>query len=83
MLFRSGVIATVLCVLVPLQMAGQNWDDHDRSGRYMCRDFGANYLESCEPNAVIFTNGWLPGRAWRVVPRFRRRSFRRGTLPER
>ena len=53
----AGAIATVLCVLVPLQMAGQNWDDHDRSGRYMCRDFGANYLESCEPNAVIFTNG--------------------------
>ena len=38
-------------------MAGQNWDDHDRSNRYVCRDFGANYLESCEPNAVIFTNG--------------------------
>ena len=33
----AGAIATVLCVLVPLQMAGQNWDDHDRSGRYMCR----------------------------------------------
>ena len=53
----AGAIATVLCVLVPLQMAGQNWDDHDRSGRYMCRDFGSNYLESCEPNAIIFTNG--------------------------
>ena len=38
-------------------MAGQNWDDHDRSGRYVCRDFGANYLESCEPNAILFTNG--------------------------
>ena len=38
-------------------MAGQNWDDHDRSGRYVCRDFGSNYLESCEPNAIIFTNG--------------------------
>lgn len=34
-----------------------NWDDHDRSGRYVCRDFGSNYLESCEPNAIIFTNG--------------------------
>lgn len=53
----AGSIATVLCLLVPIQMAGQNWDDHDRSGRYVCRDFGANYLESCEPNAVIFTNG--------------------------
>ncbi len=53
----AGTIATVLCLFVPIQMAGQNWDDHDRSGRYVCRDFGANYLESCEPNAVIFTNG--------------------------
>ncbi|WP_289304088.1 glycosyltransferase family 117 protein, partial [Parabacteroides goldsteinii] len=53
----AGSVATVLCLFVPIQMAGQNWDDHDRSGRYVCRDFGANYLESCEPNAVIFTNG--------------------------
>lgn len=53
----AGSVATVACLLVPIQMAGQNWDDHDRSGRYVCRDFGANYLESCEPNAVIFTNG--------------------------
>jgi len=53
----AGTVATLACVLVPIQMAGQNWDDHDRSGRYMCRDFGSNYLESCEPNAVIFTNG--------------------------
>ncbi|MCL3851550.1 MULTISPECIES: DUF2723 domain-containing protein [Parabacteroides] len=53
----AGSVATVLCLFVPIQMASQNWDDHDRSGRYVCRDFGANYLESCEPNAVIFTNG--------------------------
>ena len=53
----AGSVATLLCLLVPIQMAGQNWDDHDRSGRYVCRDFGANYLESCEPNAVLFTNG--------------------------
>lgn len=53
----AGSAATVLCLFVPIQMAGQNWDDHDRSGRYVCRDFGANYLESCEPNAIIFTNG--------------------------
>lgn len=49
--------ATVASLFVPIQMAAQNWDDHDRSDRYVCRDFGANYLESCEPNAVIFTNG--------------------------
>jgi len=53
----AGAIATVLCLFVPYRMASQNWDDHDRSGRYVARDFGANYLESCEPNAVIFTNG--------------------------
>lgn len=53
----AGSVSTVACLFVPIQMAGQNWDDHDRSGRYVCRDFGANYLESCEPNAVIFTNG--------------------------
>ena len=53
----AGSVATVLCLFIPIQMAGQNWDDHDRSGRYVCRDFGSNYLESCEPNAIIFTNG--------------------------
>ena len=53
----AASVASVAALFVPLQMAAQNWDDHDRSGRYVCRDFGANYLESCEPNAVIFTNG--------------------------
>jgi hypothetical protein len=38
-------------------MVSQTWDDHDRSGRTVARDFGANYLESCDPNAIIFTNG--------------------------
>jgi hypothetical protein len=38
-------------------MASQTWDDHDRSGRYVARDFGRNYLESCDPNAIIFTHG--------------------------
>jgi hypothetical protein len=38
-------------------MASQNWDDHDRSNRYTARDFGSNYLQSCAPNAIIFTNG--------------------------
>jgi tetratricopeptide (TPR) repeat protein len=53
----AGSVASVACLLIPLQMAGQNWDDHDRSDRYVVRDFGQNYLESCEPNAIIFTNG--------------------------
>ena len=38
-------------------MASQNWDDHDRSLRYSCRDFGANYLKSCEKDGIIFSNG--------------------------
>ena len=48
-----------ICVAVPLQMAAQNWDDHDRSGRYCCRDFGMNYLSclSDKGNPIIFTNG--------------------------
>lgn len=48
---------TLICLLVPAQMASQNWDDHDRSDRYACRDFGANYLKSCEDNAILFSNG--------------------------
>ncbi|MDA3846816.1 MAG: hypothetical protein PF505_09810, partial [Vallitaleaceae bacterium] len=53
----SSTIATIICLAIPIQMASQNWDDHDRSDRYTCRDFGRNYLESCAPNAIIFTNG--------------------------
>lgn len=53
----ASIAATVLCLFVPIQMASQNWDDHDRSDRYLARDFGFNYLATCEPNAVIFTNG--------------------------
>ena len=55
----TGAIATLVCVFVPLQMASQTWDDHDRSDRYMARDFGANYLNSLpeEGNPIIFTNG--------------------------
>ena len=46
-------------LLVPIQMASQTWDDHDRSGRYTCRDFGQNYLMTLqdEGNPIIFTNG--------------------------
>ncbi|MCQ2311416.1 MAG: DUF2723 domain-containing protein [Paludibacteraceae bacterium] len=52
-----AAVVTLVCLLVPAQMASQNWDDHDRSDRYSCRDFGANYLRSCEKDAIIFTNG--------------------------
>lgn len=50
---------SLLCLLVPVQMVSQTWDDHDRSGRYACRDFGQNYLNSMpeEGNPVIFTCG--------------------------
>ena len=53
------IIACIACLLVPLQMASQTWDDHDRSGRYTCRDFGQNYLMSMqdEGNPIIFTSG--------------------------
>lgn len=52
-----AVVACVLGLAVPLQMVSQTWDDHDRSGRYVARDFAINYLESLEPNAIIFCNG--------------------------
>jgi len=53
----AATLATLVCLIIPAQMASQNWNDHDRSGRYTCRDFGYNYLISCAPNAIIFTNG--------------------------
>ena len=53
----SSIIASVLCLGVPALMAAENWDDHDRSGRFSARDFGANYLNSTQPNAIIFSNG--------------------------
>ena len=55
----GAVIATLLCLFVPVQMVSQTWDDHDRSGRYACRDFGQNYLTTLpeKGNPVIFTNG--------------------------
>ena len=52
-----AVLIGLVCLLVPAQMGAQNWDDHDRSNRYVCRDFGANYLKSCEKEAIIFCNG--------------------------
>ncbi|GBU07049.1 membrane protein [Bacteroidales bacterium] len=53
----AAIAASALCLIIPIQMCGQNWDDHDRSDRFVARDFGFNYLTTCEPNAVIFTNG--------------------------
>ena len=54
-----AAVIGVLCLLVPVQMVSQTWNDHDRSGRYTCRDFGRNYLMSLQDkgNPIIFTNG--------------------------
>ena len=55
----AAIIASVACLFVPLQMVSQTWDDHDRSGRYTCSDFGKNYLNTLpeEGNPIIYTNG--------------------------
>ena len=54
-----GSLVSLLCLLIPLQMVSQTWDDHDRSGRYTCRDFGQNYLMTLPDKGfpIIFTNG--------------------------
>jgi hypothetical protein len=54
----SNIAAGVICLAaVPLLMASQEWDDHDRSKKQMARDLAKNYLESCAPNAILFTFG--------------------------
>lgn len=54
-----AAVVSLLCLLVPIQMVSQTWDDHDRSGRYTCRDFGQNYLNTLQDEGypIIFTNG--------------------------
>lgn len=53
----SAIIVSVACLFVPIQMASQTWDDHDRSGRYTMRDFGQNYLVGLPQDAIVFTMG--------------------------
>jgi hypothetical protein len=54
----AAPLAGGLCILaVPAIMGAENWDDHDRSGRYLGRDVAFNYLNSCAPGAILFTNG--------------------------
>jgi hypothetical protein len=62
--FRKGIpagiaasITSAACLCVPVQMGVVNWDDHDRSNRYIARDFAYNYFMSCDKNAIIFTVG--------------------------
>jgi hypothetical protein len=60
--YMKGVLSAIATFIVlflaaPVLMGYQNWDDHDRSGRYTARDIGANYLKSCAPNSILFTYG--------------------------
>ena len=55
---KSAVaIAITLGLIIPVLMGAQGWDDHNRSKRTMSRDFAVNYLNTCAPNAILFTNG--------------------------
>jgi hypothetical protein len=54
----AAAVATLVCILaVPALMASQEWDDHDRSNKVIARDLAKDYLESCAPNAILFTFG--------------------------
>lgn len=53
----AAALVSIVALGVPALMASENWDDHDRSNRFVARDFGQNYLLSIKPNAIIFTNG--------------------------
>jgi len=54
----AATAAGLICfVAVPVVLGTQNWDDHDRSGRYLARDVAFDYLNSCAPDAILFTNG--------------------------
>ncbi|HEY0653534.1 MAG TPA: DUF2723 domain-containing protein [Chryseosolibacter sp.] len=53
----AGIVATVVCLSAPALMAKDGWDDHDRSKRYFSVDAAINYLQSCAPNAILFTGG--------------------------
>ena len=52
-----AVLATAIGLIAPIIMVAEGWDDHNRGKRYTARDFAHNYLETCAPNAIIFTNG--------------------------
>ncbi|MBE0676758.1 MAG: DUF2723 domain-containing protein, partial [Bacteroidales bacterium] len=54
----AAPLSTAICLLaVPVIMGTENWQDHNRSGRYLTTDIASNYLNSCAPNAILFTNG--------------------------
>ncbi len=56
-LMAAGIVTIASLVLVPGIMAEQGWQSHDRSGKYAAADFAKLYLDSCEPNSILFTNG--------------------------
>lgn len=53
----AAAVAVLMSVSVPVVLATENWDDHDRSGRYMARDIGRNYLNSVPQNAIVINYG--------------------------
>ena len=53
----SAGLATIIALIIPTLMAAENWDDHDRSGRFTALEVAKNYLNSCDENAILFTNG--------------------------
>lgn len=53
----AAISATTISLFVPAIMAQQGWNDHDRSQRTLARDVAVNYLQSCAPNAILFTSG--------------------------
>ncbi len=53
----AAIAATLVCMTAPVIMAYQGWDDHNRSNRFFSVDSAKNYLDSCAPNAILFTGG--------------------------
>nr|MDQ3102033.1 hypothetical protein [Bacteroidota bacterium] len=53
----NGILATLIGLVVPVVMLANGWDDHDRGSRKPARDLAWDYLQSCAPNAILFTNG--------------------------
>ena len=60
-IFKKDKISLAICFLLSIQspiiLANQNWDDHDRSNRYLTVDSAKNLLASCAPNSILFTGG--------------------------
>jgi len=73
-----NMATAIICLVTPLVMASQEWNDHDRSNKTLARDNARNYLESCAPNAILFTFGdndtyplWYAQEVERVRPDIR------------